>query len=77
MMIYRRTESERTSGTVNLRVWLRQYMRPAEVNAALVQINREPYVEHLFPATLNAHHVDLAVEITPRSGEFKLTRLWW
>lgn len=73
--IYRRIETERTSGTVNLRTWLRQYMRPAEVNTALVLLNREPYVTHYFAT--RGDHLDVSVEITPASGQFEMKRLWF
>ena len=75
--IYRKTntERERTSGTVNLRTWLRQFMTAREVNSALVTLNREPYVKHYFPTL--TYGLDVSVEITPASGQFEMGKLWW
>ena len=74
-MIYRRTEVYRTAGTVNLRAWLRQHLSARAVNDAMVLINREPYVTHVFPTAV--YGLDVSVEITPASGKFECQELWW
>lgn len=75
MDLYRRTESEHVSGTVNLRVWLRQHMTPRGVNRAMVTLWREPYTTHYFTCVASCQ--DVSVRIAPASGEFEVTRIWW
>jgi hypothetical protein len=75
MDIYRRTDTEQISGTVNLRSYLRTYMSAESVNRALVDLWKHPY-STLYLATCR-YGVDLHVDVHPASGQFRIVTARW
>jgi hypothetical protein len=73
--IYRRSETDRVNGTINLRVYLRKYLPAAIVNRRLAELNANPYTtQHL---ATNRYGLDLELDIYPASGQFRIRRNYY